>query len=38
MNKEQIENIIWHIKTNRRVLDEVLSLLKNSVEELNQKE
>jgi predicted RNA-binding Zn-ribbon protein involved in translation (DUF1610 family) len=39
MNKKQIENIVWHIETNRRVagdkqvLDDVLKSLKNFLKE-----
>jgi hypothetical protein len=39
MNKKQIENIVWHIETNRRVagdkqvLDDVLKSLKNLLKE-----
>lgn len=40
MDKRQIENIIWHIETNRevlgdkRTLDDVLKALKNCTEQL----
>lgn len=42
MNKKQIENIVWHIETNRRVagdkrvLDDVLKSLKNFLKETAQ--
>lgn len=42
MNKKQIENIVWHIETNRRVagdkqvLDDVLKSLKNFSKETAQ--
>ncbi|MBS5886542.1 hypothetical protein [Clostridium sp.] len=42
MNKKQIENIVWHIETNRRVagdkqvLDDVLKSLKNLLKETAQ--
>ena len=42
MNKKQIENIVWHIETNRivagdkQVLDDVLKSLKNFLKETAQ--
>lgn len=42
MNRKQIENIVWHIETNRRVagdkqvLDDVLKSLKNFLKETAQ--
>ena len=39
MDKREIENIVWHIETNRkvlgdkRILDEVLKSLKNTIVE-----
>lgn len=40
MNKKQMENMVWHIETNRKVLgdkatlDDVLKALKNKLTEM----